>query len=70
MGRELLSEMYVTLNEWYDTIGLDRVGMGDDQGWNHDFPFEVKFLPLEREGKPVLGLDYKFRPQSNFNRFG
>lgn len=70
MGRQLLSEMYVTQNDWYDLIGLPRVSMGDDLGWNHDQPFEVTFHALEREGKPVLGLEYRFRPFSNFDRFG
>lgn len=70
IGRRLLSEMYVSLNEWYDEIGLGRTAMGDDVGWNHNMPLEVKFVALERDDKPVLGLDYRFRPAVGFDRFG
>lgn len=70
MGRQLLGDMYVSQNEWYDRIGLPRVAMGDDMGWNHDLPFEVTFHALEKDGKPVLALEYRFRPSSSFDRFG
>ena len=70
IGRRLLSDMYVSQNEWYDEIGLPRVAMGDDQGWNHDLPLEVKFVPLIKDEKPVIGVDYKFHPSITFNRFG
>lgn len=70
IGRRLLSDMYISQNEWYDEIGLPRVAMGDDVGWNHDLPLEVKFIPLEKNEKPVLGIDYRFHPSISFNRFG
>lgn len=70
IGRRLLSEMYVSQNEWYDEIGLPRTSMGDDVGWNHDNPLEVKFVALMRDEKPVIGIDYRFRPSVSFNRFG
>lgn len=70
IGRRLLSDMYISQNEWYDEIGLPRVAMGDDQGWNHDMPLEVKFVALIKDEKPVIGVDYKFHPSITFNRFG
>lgn len=70
IGRRLLSEMYVSQNEWYDEIGLPRISTGDEHGWNHDLPLQVKFVPLERDDKPVLGIDYHFRPSIGFDRFG
>ncbi len=68
MGRKLLGEMYISQNEWYDEIGLDRIAMGDDVGWNHDTPLEVKFIPLIKNDKPVMGIDYRFHPVSSFSR--
>jgi len=70
IGRKLLSEMYVSQNEWYDEIGLPRISMGDEQGWNHDHPLHITFIPLEKEDKPVLGISYQFRPSIGFDRFG
>lgn len=69
MGRRILHDDYVSQNQWYTEIGLPRVSMGDDTGWNHEFPLEVKFVALERDDKPVLGIDYRFQPSTSFNRY-
>ena len=69
INRRLLSDMYVSQNEWYDAIGLPRTSMGDDVGWNHDIPLEVKFIPLIKDDKPVMGIDYRFQPSIGFSRF-
>lgn len=68
IGRRLLSSDYVSQNEWYDEIGLGRVAMGDEIGWNHDVPLEVKFVPLIKDDKPVMGVDYRFPPFSTFDK--
>lgn len=70
INRRLLSDMYVSQNEWYDQIGLPRTSMGDNVGWNHDLPLEVKFIALIRDNKPVMGIDYRFQPSVSFDRFG
>lgn len=70
MGRRLLHDMYISQNEWYAEIGLSPVSNGDDHGWNHNLPLEVKFIPLEKDDRPVLGLDYRFRPETGYDRFG
>lgn len=70
INRRLLSDMYVSQNEWYDAIGLPRVAMGDNVGWNHDHPLEVKFIALMKDDKPVMALDYRFLPSVGFDRFG
>lgn len=68
MNRSILNNDYISQNEWYDAIGLPRTGMGDDFGWNHDNPLEVNFIPLIKDGKPVMGLDYRFPPISTFDK--
>jgi hypothetical protein len=68
MSRSILNNDYISQNEWYDAIGLPRTGMGDDFGWNHDNPLEVNFIPLIKDGKPVMGLDYRFPPISTFDK--
>lgn len=69
MNRRILNDDYISQNEWYDAIGLSRTSMGDNFGWNHDNPLEVKFIPLLKDGKPVMGIDYRFPPVSTFDRF-
>ena len=66
MNRRILNQDYIFLNEWFDAVGLPRTGMGDDYGWCHECPLEVNFTPLIKEGKPVIGLDYRFPPISSF----
>ena len=70
IGRRLLGEMYVSQNEWYDELGLPRVSLGDDMGWNHQSPLEIDFVPLEKDDKAVLGIKYRFQPSVGYDRFG
>lgn len=68
LNRRLLHEMYVSLNEWYDEIGLPRTDLGDDLGWHHAVPLEISFIPLLKENKPVMGIQYRFRPETGYDR--
>lgn len=36
LNERLLTEMYISLNEYYYEIGLPAIGLGDDLGWNID----------------------------------
>lgn len=69
-NRLILNEMYASQNEWYDMIGLGRVAMGDELGWNNDHPLELVFSAVLKEDKPVMAIDYRFRPQPTFSHFG
>lgn len=65
-GRELMTNMYVSLNEFYEAINspqLERTPMGDKFGWNVDdcykgqLPVTLTALLLD-DGRPVLCIDY------------
>lgn len=34
LNKRMLSDMYISLNEFYDEIGIDHTGIGDEIGWN------------------------------------
>lgn len=67
IGRRMLNEDYVSVNEWYDELGLARTELGDTMGWNHENPLEVAFVAVKSGEKPAMGITYRFRPTVSFN---
>lgn len=68
LNRRLLSEMYISLNEFYDEIGLAHTSIGDDIGWNVDTMIEPDFsTQLADDGRPALVLDFLVRPRYNYS---
>lgn len=64
LNRQMLSEGSITLNEFYDELGLDHIVIGDGIGWNTEKGFiDVKFgSHLATNGIPCLVLDYRVYP--------
>ena len=51
---------YLSLNDWYDLIGLDCIKLGDDFGWsdNRDV-FDIDFTStLTDDNRPVLVVEF------------
>ena len=65
----MLVENYISLNEFYDEIGLKYTKIGDDLGWNIDKGLiDVDFsAQLNGNGDPCLVLDYQIIPNYNYN---
>lgn len=59
-NRQLMNDCSVSLNEWYDLLGLDQVRVGDLLGWDVDRGFvETCYSSkLDEEGEPCLVLNY------------
>lgn len=68
LNRDMLSEMSISLNDWYAEIGLESVGMGDVVGWNIDWGLmELNFSSqLAENDVPCLVLDYQSMPRYDF----
>lgn len=64
------AEMYVSLNDLYNEIGLEETAMGDQLGWNVDKGFiEISPDPqFDAEGNPCLALDYLNPPTYEFDK--
>jgi len=65
---ELLVEMYKTLNEFYDLVGLEETEMGKDVGWNTDNGLngmlDIHFsAKIATDGVPCVVLEYKVLPK-------
>lgn len=65
LNQQLLTDMWVSLNEFYDLLDLSHTKLGDEMGWEPDNLLEVVFTTkLAENGQPVLVLDYRTRPRT------
>lgn len=69
INRRMRNDNYISLNEFYDELGLDHVGIGDRIGWNIDRGYvEIDFTPhLSDDGTPCLAMTYDRPPQYGFD---
>lgn len=70
LNKEMLQGIsgYVSLNEFYDEIGLERTDLGDDLGWNVDKLIDVEFDPtITDDEKPCLAIQYIYPPKYKYN---
>lgn len=69
LNRRMISEMYISLNEFYDEIGLPHVDLGEDLGWNVDRGFiELDFSSqLTNDGTPCLAINYRVVPRYGYS---
>lgn len=65
LNRELMSDMFLTLNELYFAIGLAGTKLGDQMGWDIDNGLlEIDFsAQITEEGDPCLVLNYSVEPR-------
>ena len=70
LNRRMLSEMYISLNEFYSDIGLRPVNMGDELGWNLENGYiEVDFTPvIDDDGGVTIVMDYLVAPRYDFSK--
>lgn len=71
INRQIVVDMYASLNDFYDAIGLDPVKVGYDLGWNiDDGRIEVDFSSqLATDGTPCLVVDYSVSPHYKYSNF-
>lgn len=63
-------EMYISLNEFYDEIGLPRIPIGEDMGWSVgkgqiDIHFSAQ---LTEEDEPCMVIEHLIPPEYGFNK--
>jgi hypothetical protein len=73
LSADLQSDMYVSLNDLYDKIGLPKVPMGDDFGWNVEDlvhgQLDINLTAcLTSDKQPCLCMTYDVRPRMDFRR--
>ena len=66
---QLLNEEFVSLNEFYDNIGLELTKLGENLGWNsfREGKVEVDFnATLTPDKEPCLVMDFKTDPRYDY----
>ena len=68
INRDIVSgNMYASLNEFYNEIGLSPVPIGDDLGWKiDDGEIEVDTKYTKVKGKPCLALTFSVAPKYEY----
>lgn len=68
LNRQMLDDMYISLNDFYYEIGLDSVKLGDELGWNVDSGYiDLSFSSqLASDGTPCLVIDYSVAPRYDY----
>ena len=69
-NHELLSNVFMDLNDWYGFIELPSLEIGGQLGWNADKLLGLDFGScVAEDGEPCLTLEYDFMPSPSF-RYG
>lgn len=73
LNKRMLHDMfgYVSLNEFYDEIGLERTSNGEDLGWNVgkgliDIHFSAQ---VDEDGQPCIVIDYYVAPRYDYSKY-
>lgn len=69
INKSLLNDYIMTLNEFYNELGVPTIGVGSLIGWKSDKELlEVSFeSDVDQRGNPYLVLSYKNRPIPVYN---
>lgn len=68
-NQNLIQNMYISLNEVYDAMGLMPIDMGYDVGWDVDNMVDLSFTTqLSDDGRPCLVVDYLVQPKHDFSK--
>jgi len=69
LNQQMISCMYISLNEFYQELGLMPIDLGYDTGWNVDELIEINFSTMmSDDGRPCLVLQYMTKPRYSFNK--
>lgn len=70
LNAKLLREDYISLNDFYDELGLSFTSLGENLGWRiDDGLIEFSFSAQLAMGKPCLVLNYNIAPRYDYDRF-
>jgi hypothetical protein len=65
----ILNNMYASLSDLYDLIGLPDTPYSREVGWNADVQLEMSFSTvLSEDGRPCISLDYRVYPIRGYSR--
>ena len=69
LNRDLIDDMYISLNDFYYSVGLKGTELGSSLGWNvnTDGLIDISFVAQKAEDeRPCLALVYTVSPRYNY----
>ena len=68
LNKRLITEMYVSLNDFYEELGLDTVRLGDKLGWNISTDMiSIDFSSvITPQDEPCIVLRYRIEPRADY----
>lgn len=71
LNRRMRTENYISLNDFYDEIGLTTTAIGYEMGWNIDHGYiDPRFgATLDSKGRPCMTLDFDIPPQADYQNW-
>lgn len=69
LNAQILTQIggYLSLNEFYDELGLERIDIGDEFGWNLDNRIALDISShVTDDGRPSLVIGHYNRPDYNY----
>lgn len=70
LNRRMISEMYISLNEFYAELGLHETSLGDCLGWNVDEGLIEPYFSsqIAEDGTPCIVIDYLVAPRYDYEK--
>lgn len=70
LNYQLMSEMFISVNEYYQAIGLPGCDAGKEHGWNVDYGMiELRFTAeLDENDKPYTMIQFRNQPSLAYER--
>lgn len=68
LNRQMLNDMYISVNELYYELGLEGTKLGEQMGWNVDRGLiDLKFsATVSADDRPCIVLDYRVPPMYDY----
>lgn len=71
LNAQVLNNMYASLSDFYDLIGLTRTDYSDEIGWNVNNTLELKFSTvMSEDGRPCLSFSFDTRHIRDYYKIG
>lgn len=68
VNSRLNSYDYVSLNEFYDELGLAHTGLGDDLGWNRYYDGLIDINTVSDNGAPFYVVSCSVQPRYDYSK--
>ena len=71
LNKDMLTDMYCSLNDFYYAIGLKATDLGGDLGWNvnEEGLIDIQYTAmLTEDGRPCIAMSYTVAPRYDYTR--